>query len=136
MQLPVKDKPSLNIMWVGVLLGVLFLFIASLLLFGIRLPVALLFGPFLVFLLIPSMKLKDYLLHLLPFIGILLLRIYLGNNGNLYRIFEDEYYIFYDLLSIASFIYYVKYVHNKTKEKHLPASLMFYIKQLLVAYLL
>lgn len=136
MQLPVKDKANLNIMWVGVLLGVLSLFIASLLLFDIRLPVALLFGPFLVFLLVPSMKLKLHLLHLLPFIVILLLRIYLGNSGDLYKIYEDEYYIFYDLSSIASFIYYVGYVYKRTKENDLPTSLIFYVKQLLFAYLL
>lgn len=136
MQLPDKDKVDLNIMWVGVLLGVLSLFIASILLFGVRLPIALSFGPFLVFLLVPSMKFKVQLLHLLPFIGILLLRIYLGNKGNLYKIYEDEYYMFYDLLSIASFIYYIKFVYNKTKENHLPTSLIFYVKQLLVAYLL
>lgn len=136
MQLLNKDKAKLNIIWVGALLGILFLFIASLLSFDLRLPVGLLFGPFLIFLLVPSMNFKGYFFHLLPFSVILLLRVYLGNTGELYIIYQDAYYILYDLICIFSFIYYVRCVYRKTKETDLPISLLFYIKQLLFAYLL
>lgn len=136
MKLPNTDKERFNKKWIWALVSVLLLFIASVLIFDTRLPVALLFGPFLFFLLVPSMKFSVQLLHLLPFIFILLLRIFFGNVGDLYKIYEDEYYMTYDLLSISSFIYYMRLIYKKTKQSDLPDSLVFYIKQLFLAYLL
>lgn len=104
---------------------------------GIRLPIALLFGPFLLaFSLDHRIKTAILTLHFLPFVLFLFLRLHFERNGMFYGNFENIYYIVYDILSISSIAIYVYYVIKCLDKSNYSKSRVFFVKQLSFIFIL
>lgn len=103
---------------------------------GFRIPIALLFGPFLLFF-VSNRKLKPkfYLLHSSLFLIFLLVRIFLQPYA-VYMEYRYWFYIPYDGVTIISMLAYMIYVYKQRDKFKLTSFSALYLRQLFFVYII
>ena len=126
--IPSKEPKLLNNKVVVLLL--MLIVYKALALINFRIPIALLFGPFLLFF-VSNQKLtyKFYILHTTPYLMFYLIRMYL-QPFDVYVKYMYWYYIIYDTISIMSIISYIYYVNKHKEEFNLTSSASLFLRQL------
>lgn len=118
------------------LVFLILLFDGLLLLLGVRLPVGVLLGPMLFFIVIDCpFSYKKIFLHTLPFILLISYEVCLVFDNSL-EINVDLYYIIYDILSIISINSYLYVAYNHKLNHKFKALKRFYVNQLCSSYVL
>lgn len=113
-----------------VVLLIMLLIYKALSLVNFRIPIALLFGPFLLFF-VSNKKLNPsfYIVHTALFFVFFIIRMYL-QPYEVYMKYRYWFYIPYDSLSILSITSYMYYVNKHKKELKLTASASLFLRQL------
>lgn len=133
MQLYASGKSKIYNNKVVILLTILLVY-TVLSFINFRIPIALLFGPFLLFF-VSNQKLKPkfYLLHSSLFLIFLIARIYL-QPYEVYMEYRYWFYIPYDAISIISMIAYMIYVYRHRDDFKLTSFASLYLRQLFFVY--
>lgn len=107
------------------------------LLLDFRLPIALLFGPILLFV-ISSRRISfsTFLLHITLFTIFLLYKLYLVHVKASFKEYESLYYILYDSISVLSISTYMYYIISTKQTQAFSWCKKFYIRQLYFSYII
>lgn len=135
MQLYASGKSKIYNNKVVILLTILLVY-TVLSFINFRIPIALLFGPFLLFF-VSNQKLKPkfYLLHSSLFLIFLIIRIFL-QPYEVYMEYRYWFYIPYDAISIISMIAYMIYVYRHRDDFKLTSFASLYLRQLFFVYII
>lgn len=109
----------------------------GILLFDFRLPIAVLFGPILLFV-ISSRRINfsRFLLHFTPFLIFLFYKLYLVYLIASFKEYENIYYILYDSVSVLSIFAYMYYIIGAKRTQGFSWFKKFYIRQLYFSYII